>query len=177
MIAAAEPGGDVHDPEAVGRDVVDVDPGSDPPVERLRPIHIRDRYDDDLDLQVHHVSSSVRVDAVRRHGVTVARRTGPSRQGRSLAGTRAPGRPTGEGGSRNARGRTGPEPGREPGRLPGSSDPAGAQRDPHSPIPEESWNAMNDYYLLGRSGLRVSRLALGTMNFGVDGFHAAYGTR
>jgi aryl-alcohol dehydrogenase-like predicted oxidoreductase len=31
------------------------------------------------------------------------------------------------------------------------------------------------YYLLGRSGLRVSRLALGTMNFGVDGFHAAYG--
>ncbi|BCY10091.1 aldo/keto reductase [Actinoplanes sp. L3-i22] len=34
---------------------------------------------------------------------------------------------------------------------------------------------MNDYYLLGRSGLRVSRLALGTMNFGVDGFHAAYG--
>ncbi|WP_425955588.1 aldo/keto reductase [Xylanimonas sp. McL0601] len=35
--------------------------------------------------------------------------------------------------------------------------------------------AMNHYYLLGRSGLRVSRLALGTMNFGVDGFHAAYG--
>ncbi|MFI5952564.1 aldo/keto reductase [Cryptosporangium sp. NPDC051539] len=34
---------------------------------------------------------------------------------------------------------------------------------------------MNDYYLLGRSGLRVSRLALGTMNFGVDGFHAPYG--
>ncbi|PWR04781.1 aldo/keto reductase [Micromonospora acroterricola] len=34
---------------------------------------------------------------------------------------------------------------------------------------------MNQYYLLGRSGLRVSRLALGTMNFGVDGFHAAYG--
>ncbi|MFC4070111.1 aldo/keto reductase [Actinoplanes subglobosus] len=34
---------------------------------------------------------------------------------------------------------------------------------------------MNDYYLLGRSGLRVSRLALGTMNFGVGGFHAAYG--
>ncbi|WP_433796083.1 aldo/keto reductase [Actinoplanes sp. CA-252034] len=34
---------------------------------------------------------------------------------------------------------------------------------------------MNDYYLLGRSGLRVSRLALGTMNFGVAGFHAAYG--
>ncbi|MEU8181386.1 aldo/keto reductase [Micromonospora sp. NPDC049047] len=34
---------------------------------------------------------------------------------------------------------------------------------------------MNHYYLLGRSGLRVSQLALGTMNFGVDGFHAAYG--
>jgi len=34
---------------------------------------------------------------------------------------------------------------------------------------------MNHYYLLGRSGLRVSRLALGTMNFGTDGFHAAYG--
>ncbi|MEU7611694.1 aldo/keto reductase [Micromonospora sp. NPDC049204] len=34
---------------------------------------------------------------------------------------------------------------------------------------------MNHYYLLGRSGLRVSRLALGTMNFGVDGFHAPYG--
>ncbi|MFI7606315.1 aldo/keto reductase [Micromonospora sp. NPDC049366] len=34
---------------------------------------------------------------------------------------------------------------------------------------------MHDYYLLGRSGLRVSRLALGTMNFGTGGFHAAYG--
>ena len=34
---------------------------------------------------------------------------------------------------------------------------------------------MNHYFLLGRSGLRVSRLSLGTMNFGVDGFHAAYG--
>jgi aryl-alcohol dehydrogenase-like predicted oxidoreductase len=34
---------------------------------------------------------------------------------------------------------------------------------------------MNHYYLLGRSGLRVSRLALGTMNFGVEGFHQAYG--
>ncbi|MFK3983856.1 aldo/keto reductase [Micromonospora sp. NPDC050397] len=34
---------------------------------------------------------------------------------------------------------------------------------------------MNHYYLLGRSGLRVSRLALGTMNFGTGGFHAAYG--
>ncbi|WP_202451132.1 MULTISPECIES: aldo/keto reductase [unclassified Streptomyces] len=34
---------------------------------------------------------------------------------------------------------------------------------------------MDTYYLLGRSGLRVSRIALGTMNFGVDGFHAAYG--
>jgi aryl-alcohol dehydrogenase-like predicted oxidoreductase len=33
----------------------------------------------------------------------------------------------------------------------------------------------NDYYLLGRSGLRVSRMALGTMNFGTDGFHGAYG--
>jgi aryl-alcohol dehydrogenase-like predicted oxidoreductase len=33
----------------------------------------------------------------------------------------------------------------------------------------------NNYYLLGRSGLRVSRLALGTMNFGVEGFHAPYG--
>jgi aryl-alcohol dehydrogenase-like predicted oxidoreductase len=35
--------------------------------------------------------------------------------------------------------------------------------------------ALDDYYLLGRSGLRVSRLALGTMNFGVAGFHAPYG--
>jgi aryl-alcohol dehydrogenase-like predicted oxidoreductase len=35
--------------------------------------------------------------------------------------------------------------------------------------------APNHYYLLGRSGLRVSRLALGTMNFGTGGFHAAYG--
>ena len=35
--------------------------------------------------------------------------------------------------------------------------------------------ALDQYYLLGRSGLRVSRLALGTMNFGIDGFHAAYG--
>ncbi len=34
---------------------------------------------------------------------------------------------------------------------------------------------MHHYYLLGRSGLRVSRLALGTMNFGTGGFHAAYG--
>ncbi|MEV1333905.1 aldo/keto reductase [Micromonospora costi] len=34
---------------------------------------------------------------------------------------------------------------------------------------------MRDYYLLGRSGLRVSRLALGTMNMGTAGFHAAYG--
>ncbi|GGR96280.1 aldo/keto reductase [Micromonospora fulviviridis] len=34
---------------------------------------------------------------------------------------------------------------------------------------------MHDYYLLGRSGLRVSRLALGTMNIGTAGFHAAYG--
>ena len=35
--------------------------------------------------------------------------------------------------------------------------------------------ALDDYYLLGRSGLRVSRLALGTMNFGQSGFHAPYG--
>ncbi|KOX13273.1 aldo/keto reductase [Saccharothrix sp. NRRL B-16348] len=34
---------------------------------------------------------------------------------------------------------------------------------------------LDDYFLLGRSGLRVSRLALGTMNFGTGGFHAAYG--
>ncbi|MFG1622327.1 aldo/keto reductase [Kribbella sp. NPDC049227] len=35
--------------------------------------------------------------------------------------------------------------------------------------------ALDDYYLLGRSGLRVSRLALGTMNFGTGGLHAPYG--
>jgi aryl-alcohol dehydrogenase-like predicted oxidoreductase len=35
--------------------------------------------------------------------------------------------------------------------------------------------ALDQYYLLGHSGLRVSRLALGTMNFGTSGFHAAYG--
>jgi aryl-alcohol dehydrogenase-like predicted oxidoreductase len=35
--------------------------------------------------------------------------------------------------------------------------------------------ALDQYYLLGRSGLRVSRLALGTMNFGTAGYHAAYG--
>jgi aryl-alcohol dehydrogenase-like predicted oxidoreductase len=35
--------------------------------------------------------------------------------------------------------------------------------------------SMDQYFLLGRSGLRVSRLALGTMNFGTGGFHAAYG--
>ncbi|CAN5194311.1 aldo/keto reductase [soil metagenome] len=35
--------------------------------------------------------------------------------------------------------------------------------------------ALDQYYLLGRSGLRVSRLALGTMNFGTGGYHAAYG--
>lgn len=35
--------------------------------------------------------------------------------------------------------------------------------------------AIDQYYLLGRSGLRVSRLALGTMNFGTAGYHAAYG--
>ncbi|MET7398994.1 aldo/keto reductase [Dactylosporangium sp. NPDC005572] len=32
-----------------------------------------------------------------------------------------------------------------------------------------------EYFLLGRSGLRVSRLALGTMNFGTAGFHASFG--
>ncbi|QIV83780.1 aldo/keto reductase [Mycolicibacterium frederiksbergense] len=31
------------------------------------------------------------------------------------------------------------------------------------------------YHLLGRSGLRVSSLALGTMNFGTSGYQAAYG--
>ena len=35
--------------------------------------------------------------------------------------------------------------------------------------------ALDQHFLLGRSGLRVSRLALGTMNFGTGGFHAAYG--
>ncbi|MFC4122996.1 aldo/keto reductase [Nonomuraea zeae] len=35
--------------------------------------------------------------------------------------------------------------------------------------------SLDHYYLLGRSGLRVSRLSLGTMNFGTGGFHAAYG--
>lgn len=34
---------------------------------------------------------------------------------------------------------------------------------------------LDQYYLLGRSGLRVSRLTLGTMNFGTGGYHAAYG--
>ncbi|BBY26766.1 aldo/keto reductase [Mycolicibacterium sediminis] len=34
---------------------------------------------------------------------------------------------------------------------------------------------LDQYYLLGRSGLRVSRLSLGTMNFGTSGYHAAYG--
>ncbi|GGJ66707.1 aldo/keto reductase [Streptomyces brasiliensis] len=34
---------------------------------------------------------------------------------------------------------------------------------------------MDQYFLLGRSGLRGSRPALGTMNFGTGGFHAAYG--
>jgi aryl-alcohol dehydrogenase-like predicted oxidoreductase len=40
---------------------------------------------------------------------------------------------------------------------------------------EDCFMSMDHYYLLGRSGLRVSRLALGTMNFGTGGFHAAYG--
>jgi aryl-alcohol dehydrogenase-like predicted oxidoreductase len=35
--------------------------------------------------------------------------------------------------------------------------------------------ALDQYYLLGKSGLRVSRIALGTMNFGTGGYHAAYG--
>jgi aryl-alcohol dehydrogenase-like predicted oxidoreductase len=35
--------------------------------------------------------------------------------------------------------------------------------------------SLDQYYLLGRSGLRVSRLSLGTMNFGTGGFHAACG--
>ncbi|WNV85841.1 aldo/keto reductase [Umezawaea sp. Da 62-37] len=35
--------------------------------------------------------------------------------------------------------------------------------------------SLDQYYLLGRSGLRVSRLSLGTMNFGTSGFHASYG--
>lgn len=34
---------------------------------------------------------------------------------------------------------------------------------------------LDRYYLLGRSGLRVSPVSLGTMNFGTDGYHAAYG--
>ncbi len=35
--------------------------------------------------------------------------------------------------------------------------------------------ALDRYYLLGRSGLRISPLSLGTMNFGTSGYHAAYG--
>jgi aryl-alcohol dehydrogenase-like predicted oxidoreductase len=35
--------------------------------------------------------------------------------------------------------------------------------------------AIDEYHLLGRSGLRVSRLALGVMNFGTGGYQAAYG--
>jgi aryl-alcohol dehydrogenase-like predicted oxidoreductase len=35
--------------------------------------------------------------------------------------------------------------------------------------------SIDQYYVLGRSGLRVSRLALGTMNFGTSGYHASYG--
>ena len=35
--------------------------------------------------------------------------------------------------------------------------------------------SLDEYYLLGHSGLRVSRIALGTMNFGTSGFHASYG--
>ncbi|MCE9672242.1 aldo/keto reductase [Myxococcus stipitatus] len=36
--------------------------------------------------------------------------------------------------------------------------------------------APHDYYLLGRSGLRVSRLSLGTMTFGQDGMFGAWGS-
>ncbi|GAA3757317.1 aldo/keto reductase [Streptomyces tremellae] len=35
--------------------------------------------------------------------------------------------------------------------------------------------SVDHYFLLGRSGLRVSRLALGTMNYGKAGFHAPFG--
>ncbi|MDF2829441.1 MAG: hypothetical protein K0R01_2724, partial [Mycobacterium sp.] len=35
--------------------------------------------------------------------------------------------------------------------------------------------ALDRYYLLGSSGLRISPLSLGTMNFGTSGYHAAYG--
>lgn len=35
--------------------------------------------------------------------------------------------------------------------------------------------SLNHYFLLGRSGLRVSRLALGTMTFGTDGFTGQWG--
>ena len=35
--------------------------------------------------------------------------------------------------------------------------------------------AVDQYYLLGRSGLPVSHLALGTMNFGIGGFHGSSG--
>jgi aryl-alcohol dehydrogenase-like predicted oxidoreductase len=40
---------------------------------------------------------------------------------------------------------------------------------------ERRFMSMGHYYLLGQSGLRVSPLTLGTMNFGTAGFHAAYG--
>lgn len=36
--------------------------------------------------------------------------------------------------------------------------------------------SLHDYYLLGRSGLRVSRLSLGTMTFGRDGMFGAWGS-
>src|SRR5271167_632418 len=35
--------------------------------------------------------------------------------------------------------------------------------------------ALDEYYLLGRSGLRVSRLALGTMTFGTEGIRGLSG--
>ncbi len=36
--------------------------------------------------------------------------------------------------------------------------------------------ALDHYYLLGRSGLRVSRLALGTMTFGTEGIRGISGS-
>ncbi len=35
--------------------------------------------------------------------------------------------------------------------------------------------ALDHYFTLGRSGLRVSRLALGTMTFGTDGHLGSWG--
>jgi predicted aldo/keto reductase-like oxidoreductase len=36
--------------------------------------------------------------------------------------------------------------------------------------------ALDHYFTLGRSGLRVSRLALGTMTFGTDGMFGSWGS-